>query len=132
MRTKQECFDHVAIALLKQNATSMAPKTGSCSFRDPYGRRCAVGHLLDDHVLDIVTEKGSYLNFVGICQLLSAEKLKGEECIKELAEYEGMFHELLAIHDGKQVADWFPALYDLATFNTLSTKALDAYKTASI
>lgn len=45
--TLQEVFDKVAAALMAQDGPSV-DDLGMCLYRGPGGRRCAVGHLIED------------------------------------------------------------------------------------
>lgn len=58
--TKQEVFDKVALALLKQNKKSIGPAITDdgekirCMYLNPNGCRCAVGHMLNDEDLQAI------------------------------------------------------------------------------
>lgn len=47
--TEQEAYDKVLFALRKQRQQS-ADSNGACLYRGPGGLKCAVGHLLPDHL----------------------------------------------------------------------------------
>ena len=49
MPTRQETFDTVARALVKQGQPALNPG-GWCSYRGVGGMRCAVGHLIPDEL----------------------------------------------------------------------------------
>jgi hypothetical protein len=48
LRNAQDIFDYVVGALLKQGRPAVDLKTGLCHYRMKDGRKCAIGHLIDD------------------------------------------------------------------------------------
>jgi len=48
-QTKQEVFDTVVSALIKQGHPSI-DTSGGCLYRGPDGLKCAIGHLIPDNV----------------------------------------------------------------------------------
>jgi hypothetical protein len=49
MKTRQELFNAVALALIAQRGPSFEVGKG-CMYRGPNGRKCAAGHLIPDEV----------------------------------------------------------------------------------
>lgn len=59
---KQEIFDKVYDALLKQGVASI-DSNGSCMYRGPNGTKCAIGHLIPDELFE------HDFNYADICDL---------------------------------------------------------------
>lgn len=130
--TRQQIFDKVAPALLKQNKQSRRTGrlvNGSCSYINDEGHRCAIGHLLPDNhpsllsfgdIFDILEEyKDLYpvLGFNGTTCGLSSTDPYDQTHIKFLTD-------LQRLHDDNEPHTWPFVLSSFATLWNLNTDCL--------
>lgn len=94
--TKQEMFDIVVPALLRQGVKSLDFTGGKCQYRGTDGRKCAVGHLIPDEI------------YVGWMELYNVQDLSARSL--ELREiFDGKYnflHRLRLIHDNIDPIFW--------------------------
>lgn len=88
--TKQQVFDKVVAGMAAQNWVKSLNASGGCSFRGANGTKCAVGHILPDHlVFSALNSFGSVLNMIpGM----------------DKNEHYGLLRSLMQAHDGSHDA----------------------------
>ena len=111
--TRQEMFDIAAKHLLTQRVRSVDPVTGSCRYRGPQGRMCAIGPMIPDEKYSPDMEGWG----VGSCDVWNAMGLDSDDPgnLKTLA------HKLQRIHDAWAPTAWPYMLLALALKYNLDT-----------
>lgn len=105
MKTRQETFDVVVKHLLAQNAHA-AGDNGTCLYRAPGGRKCAVGCLIaDEHYSPEMEGKGA----IGNDRILNAIVASGYPPDLHLLS------DLQATHDGLPASLWPAELRRIAS-----------------
>lgn len=95
--TKREIFDHVKEHLLTQNAKS-AEEDGSCRYRGPFNRMCAIGCLIPENLYSETMEGCSVSGLFQDSPELRHILLSGDHM--------AMLVGLQRIHDDGNVDDW--------------------------
>ena len=125
--TRQETFDTVTAALIKQGEPSIGLNAAgkyTCLYRGPHGRRCAVGHLLDDSIYQPNLEGCGVEGRVGA---LLRERGHDDELLARMQED----HDTAAEHDDERLryrgaawrARWFERTLATAKAFDLSSEA---------
>lgn len=124
MKTNQEIFDIVAVHLLTQGKKSLAGiNNSSCVYRDPNGRKCAIGVLIaDEHYSEELERKSVWTN-----EVVAALEKSGFDTEPPRLNF---LDELQRIHDGYAPAEWRRMLVSLAYAHRLSTDALKPFAPA--
>lgn len=125
---RQEAFNKVSRALLLQNKKSLAETHASageqCCYVDKEGNKCAIGHLLPEHLTAAV--KTSTVNDARLQSL--AQFLKSYEPNNEISEFiikeQRFCRNLQIVHDNSAVDNWRVALLEFAKFWSLETTTL--------
>lgn len=120
--TLQEIFDKVAKHLLTQNAQSIAE--GICRYRDPEGRKCAVGCLIPDACylpsIEGRTITEGQLSYAGpLRRVLERSGIPTDKTTFSL------LRSLQGVHDDHAPADWPHRLKIVAEDHGLSFEADD-------
>ena len=108
--TKQEIFTKVARHLLAQNAKSSFCRgdLDLCRYRDPRGRKCAVGCLIADTAYRTDLENlGVFSRDVKEALLASGVDLDDYTLI--------LLDELQGVHDKHNVSEWRTSLKEIAS-----------------
>lgn len=126
MPTKQETFDTVAVALVRQGGPSLGKPSagfGRCAYRGTNGRKCAAGHLIPDAlyrksmegsfayeglVAEVLEDAGHDAEFVRQLQILHDDKAQSRE------------------DDSAWLTVWTHGMRRFAAHEELSTVAFDA------
>lgn len=110
MLTKQEVFNKVAAALLKQNKKcgefDAIDKMFVCIYADGCGNRCAIGHMLSDD--DIATIKRWKENTSPLTTILNIFGQNESENITFIRQNLGFCKDLQYVHDGAGSGETFP------------------------
>lgn len=115
---KQEIFEKVAKHLLVQNEQSSDPIYDKCMYRDPDGRKCAVGCLIPDDkyfpMMDFM--------FQPLYNNSSVKHALGDAGIDvENLEIMNLLQALQSTHDSYQPEEWVKRLKSVALMHKLDT-----------
>lgn len=137
MKSEQEVFDTVVLHLLKQEAKAEG-EDGECLYRDPEGRKCAVGCLIpDEQYRDHMEGKG--LLMVSILKALKANRVlavsdytladpsyAGDQNIPvaRLTTVGKLLRNLQWIHDNEDPKVWAACFRTLGSAFDLDTEGL--------
>ena len=116
-KTKQEVFEHVVTALLKQNKRSMGVNeegTGTCLYRSSDGSKCAAGHCIGDDEYNPRFEGNTWG-----CLIAQSEVT---------VTHGNLISRLQRFHDEKEPFKWWGLFKDFGDDprQSLSTEFMDA------
>lgn len=100
--TNQEAFDKVADHLLTQNSASQN-KGGSCVYRAPDGKKCAIGCLIPDE---------EYKPYFEGRPVRNLRRMYSPSCLDGLNE--DLLFYLQWVHDQKEPSEWRESLKQTA------------------
>lgn len=97
---RYEIFQKVKTHLLQQNARSFGTDEGSCLYKSPDGKKCAVGCLISP---EFYSTKLEYMTVSSPIILEAVENSIGRE-LDEKDEH--LLHKLQSLHDLQVPEDW--------------------------
>ena len=107
----QEIFDQVVGHLRKQKVRAINRQTLACAYRDPEGRKCAVGCLISDDDYALNMEGRTVYELINMF-----------DSMRKYRPYSSLLNELQVVHDKTFPYLWESCLREIATLYQLEYK----------
>lgn len=121
---KQEIFQKVATAIIKQNVKSGILNNDGvfqCLYKDPDGCKCSIGHILpEDH---IILKENPPVNVYNL--IINYKELNDIWDIKTMDEID-FLSQMQQIHDWKPCIQWRGCFRDLGLEHELDVGFIDS------